>query len=56
VALVANGDKSLEEICSKIDAPRDLIRARLARLHVAGRLVVCRGLSGVTVSAKGGLQ
>lgn len=57
VALAVGGDISLEEICSKIDAPRDLLRARLARLHVAGRLVVRRDVNGLIASAaEGGLQ
>lgn len=57
VALVASGDRSLEEICSKLGAPSDLIRARLARLHVAGRLVVRCDVRRMTVSpAEGSLQ
>jgi hypothetical protein len=42
VALVISGKTSLVEICAQMDAPRDLIRARLARLHIEGRLLVQR--------------
>lgn len=42
VALVISGRTSLVDICAQMDAPRDLIRARLARLHVEGRLLVQR--------------
>lgn len=40
VALLAGGGRTLTELCLQIDAPPALIRARLARLHVAGRLVI----------------
>lgn len=40
MALVAADHKTLAELCALIVAPRDLIRARLARLHIAGRLVI----------------
>ena len=57
VALVATGNRTLAELCSQIDAPRDLIRARLARLHVAGHLVVHRQDGELHTSAvAGGMQ
>lgn len=40
VALVASGRKTLAELCAPFDVPRDLVRARLSRLHVAGRLII----------------
>ncbi|TDP74751.1 hypothetical protein [Roseateles toxinivorans] len=56
VALLATGRKTLTELCASIRAPKDLIRARLARLHVAGKLVIDRehgelGANALTVSA-----
>ncbi|WP_423600017.1 hypothetical protein [Roseateles sp. MS654] len=44
VAHCASGHKSLADFCALIEAPSDLIRARLARLHVNGQLVInCQG-------------
>lgn len=42
VAQVAGGPKPLSDLCGALGKDRDLIRARLARLHVAGRLVITR--------------
>lgn len=51
ITLVGSQRKSLAELCALVDAPSDLIRARLARLHVAGRLIITRAGSSLTVAA-----
>jgi hypothetical protein len=51
VALVISGRTSLVDICAQMDAPRDLIRARLARLHIAGRLLIQRAGGELRASA-----
>ncbi|MCP5285434.1 MAG: hypothetical protein H6933_11085 [Burkholderiaceae bacterium] len=57
VALITEKSRSLAELCLLLDAPRDLIRARLARLHIAGRLVVFREAGDMSAtSAKGAAQ
>jgi len=55
LALVAAGRKTLTELSALTDAPKDLIRARLARLHIAGRLIIDRtgGELGATAVAEG---
>jgi predicted CoA-binding protein len=57
VALVTTEERTLADLCALIETPRDLIRARLARLHVAGRLVI-RRQDGALRACKvaGGLQ
>ena len=42
VGLLATGRKTLAEFRASIQAPNDLIRARLARLHIAGKLLIDR--------------
>lgn len=57
VALVASGEKTLAELGALIEAPPDLIRSRLARLHVAGRLVIRRDADQLRACAfEGSLQ
>jgi hypothetical protein len=55
VVLAATERNSLAELCDLLRAPMDLVRARLARLHVAGRVVIgrARGELTVTTAVKG---
>jgi hypothetical protein len=54
---VGTGRKALSELCQVVDAPKDLIRARLARLHVDGRLIIERDDSELAATAvPGGMQ
>jgi hypothetical protein len=50
VALVATGRNSLVELCGLLAAPKDLVCARLARLHIAGRLVIGRERGELTAT------
>lgn len=51
VGLLASGQKKLTELCASIEAPKDLIRARLTRLHIAGKLVIDRELGELRANA-----
>jgi len=55
VSLTTQRRRSLTELCLLLDAPRDLIRSRLARLHVAGRLVVLREGGDLSATAIAGV-
>jgi hypothetical protein len=56
IALVSTSRRTLTELCSLIDAPRDLVRARLARLHVAGRLIIFRESGELCATAAAGVM